>query len=193
LWEVAWITFNGYAVNDLVRSIGIDKSGAYYTIKSGLLLTKIEKTYEVTKSGNAGIAAESSLLLYELLLDMYKYLSKNSDDFIHDQYLTLYPAIDYMEKNYSSCITLDDLAKVSQVTPEHFCRLFRKIIKIRPFEYLNNLRISKSKEIMLSYPDKKLAEVAKLTGYEDASYFCHMFKKIEGMTPGQFKKMYGIN
>ena len=63
----------------------------------------------------------------------------------------------------------------------------------RPFEYINEVRINKSKELILSNYNYSISTISKKAGFESPSYFGMQFKKIEGMTPGQFKELYIMN
>jgi len=55
------------------------------------------------------------------------------------------------------------------------------------FKFLINLRIQKSKELMTLFPDMTIREVAERAGFNDTSYFCLVFKKVEGITPTEFR------
>ena len=62
---------------------------------------------------------------------------------------------------------------------------------MRPFEYINRVRISKSKDFIINNSKMEINEIAKKVGYDNASYFCAVFKKMEGVSPGKFKKLHG--
>ena len=53
-------------------------------------------------------------------------------------------------------------------------------------DYLNNVRITKSKEL-LSQTDKKMYQIAKSVGYDNVKYFFRIFKKLTGMTPEEYR------
>lgn len=54
-------------------------------------------------------------------------------------------------------------------------------------EYVNRERINRSKELMLQNPRLKLREVAASVGIDSPSYFSSVFRKIEGISPEQFR------
>ena len=76
------------------------------------------------------------------------------------------------------------------VTPQHLCTLFRKLMGMRIFEYINLIRIQTSKAELIVSTEKAVREVAHDCGFEDVSYFCSMFKRFEKMTPGEYRKLY---
>ena len=53
-------------------------------------------------------------------------------------------------------------------------------------DYLNNIRIEKSKE-MLVESDKKMYQISKAVGYDNPKYFFRIFKKKTGLTPDQYR------
>lgn len=53
-------------------------------------------------------------------------------------------------------------------------------------DYVNQVRISHAKE-MLKKTDKKTYQIAQAVGYENAKYFFRVFKKMEGITPEQYR------
>ena len=105
-------------------------------------------------------------------------------------YSRLTPVLNYIEEHYAEAITLKELSELLGVTPQHLCTLFRKIMNTRIFEYINLVRIKKSKEFLLDQPGIAIRDVAHTNGFEDVSYFCYIFKRIEKPTPGDFRKLY---
>lgn len=115
------------------------------------------------------------------------------NDLKMNQYIKLQPVFDFVEDNYNKVITLQELSKVSNLTPQYLCSLFKKITGIRVFEYINSIRVKNSKEVILKHKNMSIKEVAEFCGYDNVSYFCEVFKKIEKITPGEFKKLHGAN
>ena len=65
--------------------------------------------------------------------------------------------------------------------------IYRKL-GIRPLEYLARKRISEAKVLLIN-TDKSIYEIGKETGYNDANYFGIVFKKYEGISPGEYRKI----
>ena len=55
--------------------------------------------------------------------------------------------------------------------------------------FLTSIRLGYAKELLEEYPDKKACEVAKLCGYESASYFGKVFKENIGVTPDEYRRI----
>jgi len=84
------------------------------------------------------------------------------------------------------------MAESIDVSPQYLCRLFSNILRMRPFEYLTKFRIQKAKELLLGDCNIQISEVSKKIGYNDLSYFCALFKKFEGITPMEYRKVYKL-
>jgi AraC-like DNA-binding protein len=57
-------------------------------------------------------------------------------------------------------------------------------------EYLNNVRINKSKDLLMKNPDLRIKDVSVRSGYDSTSYFCSIFRRMEGMSPGKFRELH---
>ena len=60
------------------------------------------------------------------------------------------------------------------------------------FDTINSLRVEKAKELLLR-GDKKIYEIAALTGFEDTAYFSKVFKKYAGCPPKEYEQSGGRN
>lgn len=74
--------------------------------------------------------------------------------------------------------------------PEYLGKLFRKETKQRFNEYLNTKRIELARELLISFPDMKIYEIAERSGFGgNQQYFGNVFKKLVGCTPMEYRKM----
>ncbi len=99
-------------------------------------------------------------------------------------------ALHYIRLHYTEKITLDQVAKGVYLSPTYFSKVFKQEVGKSFSEYINHLRIEKSKALLR---DKRfsLMQVAVTLGYEDQSYFSKVFKKFIGVSPSQFRKTPG--
>jgi AraC-like DNA-binding protein/mannose-6-phosphate isomerase-like protein (cupin superfamily) len=94
----------------------------------------------------------------------------------------------YLEDNFSQTITLDELCKMAGLSKYHFLRSFTRQNGISPYSYLEAVRIGKAKAFL----EKGVPpmEVAYLTGFSDQSHFTNFFKKLIGLTPKQYMRIF---
>lgn len=94
----------------------------------------------------------------------------------------------YVDKHYHQKIELGEMAEISNMTKEAFCRYFKKASKYSFIEFLNRYRISQSKLLLMS--GKTVSDACFQTGFESLSYFNRTFKKVTDENPRDFRKKY---
>ena len=189
-WWVDWVEFEGSLVKQFVLSLGISKNCVLNLTEGNRVLEVIRKMYRAANSGSLFSGLDCSKLLYEMLLDLFQYSSVNTGGSMQEQHSRLLPVFDYIEEHYQRPVTIEELAQTIGVTPQHLCRLFRKTVNLRPFEYINLVRINKSKALLTKSADLGVNEISSLVGFESPCYFSATFKKIARMTPGGFRTLY---
>lgn len=98
------------------------------------------------------------------------------------------PAIEYIKSNYTSAqISNDYLAKLCNISEVYFRRLFTKIYKMTPKQYIIELRITKAKEL-LSEGNLKILAVSEKCGFTNPYHFDRLFKERVGSTPGEYMR-----
>jgi YesN/AraC family two-component response regulator len=191
-WETDWIAFNGSHVQSFLDTFVKLNSGAYFISTYKEIRLKIKKSFTIASSSNTLNFLECSSMVYDLLIDLNMHASKNIHDSKQRKYLKLQPVLTFIEHHYNEPLTLEILSQVMEVTPQHLCLLFKKFMNTRPFEYINYVRISKCKELLIHHTHLKVSRIAKLLGYENTSYYCAVFKKLEGITPNTFRQLNSV-
>ena len=97
-------------------------------------------------------------------------------------------SMEYINDNVSTNISLDSVAEYVYLSPSYFSRLFKKEMGINFIDYLNKVRIEESKKYLTDLKIS-LSDIAHTVGFTDQSYYTKVFKKIEGISPGQYRKM----
>lgn len=94
----------------------------------------------------------------------------------------------YTQRNYYKDLTVEFLSSLFYMNSSYLSHLFRKRTGEKYIHYLNSIRIEKAKEL-LATTDRKLYQIAKAVGYDNNKYFFRVFKKMEGMTPEQYRSV----
>ena len=95
-------------------------------------------------------------------------------------------AVRYIQDHYREDISLSDMAKLSCLSPEYFCRLFKEETKETFGVYLMSYRLKRARELLRT-TDMKINAVAAQVGYSTAGYFSKIYKKYFGITTEQEK------
>jgi two-component system response regulator YesN len=95
-----------------------------------------------------------------------------------------------IRKNYAdNDLSVKNLAEEVYLTPTYLSALFKKETGQNISDYIVEVRIEKSKEF-LKNNKLKLHEVARNVGYNDSNYYAKAFKKMEGVTPSEYREKY---
>lgn len=95
---------------------------------------------------------------------------------------------DYILKNYTEPISLDEIADRFGFNASYISRRFKQKFGIGVTGYVTELRINKAKEMLIA-TDYKIYEIARLLGYSDEKYFSRVFSKSVGISPSGFRKI----
>ncbi|MCI8563737.1 MAG: AraC family transcriptional regulator [Lachnospiraceae bacterium] len=119
---------------------------------------------------------------------MYHHGKKNRRDVSEENvsFERLAPVVKYMKDNYAYEIMLAELAQMIPMSEGQFCRVFKQNMKMSPMQYLLRYRILQSCRL-LQETDKKIGEIANLTGFNNISYFNKVFLKTIGCTPKEYR------
>lgn len=98
-------------------------------------------------------------------------------------------SIEFMKKNLSKKLTNNIIAKELSISTSSFKRYFKNIIKSPPMAYLTKLRIEYSKKLLINTKDS-LINIALECGFFDTSHFFRLFKKLENISPSNYRKNY---
>lgn len=97
--------------------------------------------------------------------------------------------IPYIEKNLTESFSIDDIAKYVALNPQYMMRLFKKTTGKSVLTYITELRMEKAKELLIK-TDCSIENITEKIGYFSVAHFSQLFKKIEGITPGKYRKNF---
>lgn len=95
----------------------------------------------------------------------------------------------YINDHFFMNMTLEEVSDQIGMNPTYLSSLFKKKTGIGFIEYLTQVRIEEAKEL-LSNPNRSISDTAGEVGYKDAKHFTRQFKKIVGLSPAEYRKIY---
>jgi len=90
----------------------------------------------------------------------------------------------FIEEYFADAISLEDLARIANLSPFHLHRVFTQAMGMPPHAYQTQLRINRAKQLMRQ--KVPLCHVAMAAGFADQSHLTRHFRRLVGVTPGQF-------
>ena len=96
-------------------------------------------------------------------------------------------AVQHMNRDYDSNLTLQEYAAMCNMSKYHFARVFKSITGCSPIEYRNRIRIEHAKELLRD-GYHTISEISDALGYASPAYFSDAFKRQIGTSPMEYRK-----
>jgi len=97
-----------------------------------------------------------------------------------------------MNSQTEAPLDLQQLATELGVSYTWFRRAFLRHTGLSPYQYLLQLKVARARRL-LTEPNMTIQQAATLSGFESEQYFCRLFKKKTGITPGQWRHNSSIS
>ncbi len=179
------------AIEDENNNWNIDNT-ASHLINNTAVNHLVERiTYTFTKN-NKSKDVLLDLMIQELVIRLLQTNAKSliindSDQVFNDTRIGT--VIKYITNNLTNKnLSVEVLAKIACMSTSHFHKQFKNTLGISPIDYINSEKIKFSKKLIKEAKNCRMAEIALKSGFNNSSYFNRQFKKMELMTPQQFKK-----
>lgn len=181
-WEYCWICIDGYDVENMLNNSGFDKVNLLFFDKSNgeVRDAMLNFIFYFSKYKNNEYMLLSRL--YNIFGHMKIQMKKQQAKSIHVE-----RAIDYIYENYSKNISVTDIAEYLGTDRTYLYRLFKEEYNMSPQKYLLNFRL-KTAMNKLEGGNMSIADIAYNCGFNDASAFCHQFKKVYKDTPLNYRR-----
>ena len=156
-------------------------------VPNGAYVKRLYKKILKTQADNSSITSvlELQATLYELISYYFHQCGDaiGYNDKLDDNIILIG---NYIDKNISRNITVEELAGLVHMHPNYFIRYFRSHFGYSPMKFINKLRIDMAKQL-LSSTQKSIGKIASEVGVKDIFYFSNLFKKFTGYSPSEFR------
>lgn len=142
------------------------------------LFCDVVQAYEASVPSELAIKAS----VYNLL----SHICKEKIQKYQKRFSPISAGIELLESDPLCSLTIEEIAQACSVSPCYFRKLFKEYSGKSPLEYRMDLRLNMSKS-MLESGEATLEYIAEALNFENTSYFCRIFKKKFGITPGQYR------
>lgn len=161
-----------------------------HTDYEGVLRTAeiLVKAEGVEESADTGILnnLETFTQIRQYVMDCYEAaFQRQQGDSLENLSMPIIRAMEYLEENYQSDVSLEACAEHANVSYTHLSRLFKRETGKRFVEHLNRIRIGKAKTLLLK-GNLPMKEIAESVGFHNYNYFFRVFKETQGCTPNEF-------
>ena len=193
LWSLKWVHFYGSNMSEIYSkylerggevcfSVNSEKFNPFLPLLDLIMETSSSSSY----IRDMKINEELSQLL--TLLMEYSWNPERAKKF-NTRCLNISNVRAYIDQNFTDKISLEVVAKQFNVNKSYLLRLFKEHTGLTVNNYILQKRILMAKN-ELRFSNKTMDVIAEECGLETANYFIRIFKKIEGLTPGEYRKRW---
>ncbi len=155
-----------------------------YLAIDNMLKTALNAHFGFTQS----VTHQLSILCIELFQAITGQSGVQGETITNDMRIKL--AIKYIDDNISSPVSSLDVADCVHISLRHLNRLTENALSLSVAELILSRKIRRAKKLMTD-PAKSIASISEATGFSSQQQFSKAFKRIEGLTPSQYKKDLG--
>ena len=151
------------------------------------LLTDRQEQMIVNSTEEAFINTGAFLMVVTKLCRFYMQNTETMTEDASHKDANFMRALSMIHERYNEKLSLSDLAKEARLSKSTFVRKFIYICKLSPAEYITKKRIEVAENMLIS-SNASVSEVAEKVGFYDAAHFSRTFKKVNGITPLEYRK-----
>lgn len=198
LWTLKWVHFYGPTMNSIYEKY-VERGGkAVFSSKYAAAYEEhLDCIYEIAASASyikdMQIAEKLTSILTMLMEDAWNpercLTGRASVSSSAQKKLSVMEIKRYIDEHYTEKLTLDTLAADFFINKHYLSRLFRAQFGITVNGYVNQVRITKAKNL-LRFSDLTVEDIGIEVGIPDANYFSRAFRKIEGLSPSEYRKCW---
>ncbi len=107
-------------------------------------------------------------------------------DSLNKKRINVKRACEYLMEHYAENVFLEQLARLVGLSPFHFSRVFSEQVGMPPHAFQTQVRVARAKTLLLR--GESISQVADQTGFADQSHLTRHFKRLIGVTPGQYQQ-----
>ncbi len=194
LWSLQWIHFYGGSMDKIYEEFYNSNSSPVFHPD---YINSYEKQLDQLQEIASGESLVRDMMLAEkimglLALIMHDCEQQEAEKVASSKVRLLKDVKNYLDSHFRENISLDDLASVFYIDKYYLTRRFKQQYGCTIIGYIQQLRITHAKHL-LRFSAFSIEEIALQCGVEDPNYFARLFKKIEGMTPGEFRRSWAGN
>lgn len=184
-YKTYWIMFCGNGAKKLLKDMGLPEHNGVFKFKNNAECAKV--LHRALFDANPTNGLEEYLLMQSAL---YKILSFHTNGLKKEECTATAERVkNFIDRNWQKDLKLDVLAHEMNYSRSHLYKIFKKTYGTSPKEYLVDLRIKKSKDILSDKAaDMSVSEAAYAVGYKNPLYFSRLFHKKTGLSPTEYKK-----
>lgn len=182
--DVCYLHFDGLLARNYYELITSSHGNIISSSSLYQVVHDMNKILQLFRNSEPIREAKVSSYITQILTTLLNIRSDTGSNFSHSQIVE--NSLAYISEHFSEPLSLEMLAKNSNMSLFHFTRVFSAETGFTPHQYLIATRVNSAK-FLLRTPGNSIKEIAFRCGFNSESSFCSTFKKWEHMTPGEYR------
>ena len=190
LWTLQWCHFYGPELPAIYNKYQERGGQPVFHPESVSEITELlAGLYTIADSGDYVRDMRINQELSRLLTLLMSYSWHPENKVISKKRMELSRIREYLDEHFREKIVLEELARNFYVDKYYLTKIFKEAYGVTITAYILSMRITKAKSL-LRFTDMTIEEVGAAAGMSDANYFARSFKKTEGMTPREYRRLW---
>lgn len=191
LWTLKWVHFYGPNMTGIYQKY-VERGGtpAFETQHINDYVQQLNNLYEIAASSvyikDMKIFEQLTSLLTLLMEDSWAPAAESKNP---TGKRNLQDVKEYIDIHFNEKILLDELADHFYINKYYLTRVFKEQFGLSISHYIMQQRITYAKHL-LRFSDRPIEQIAVLCGMNDANYFSRVFRKVEGVSPGEYRRKW---
>ncbi len=192
LWSLKWAHFYGPNMAGIYKKY-IERGGrpCFSASHAVEFIHLLEKLFNIASSS----AYTKDMKIFEFLTSLLTLLMEeswapaNSNTKNPAGKRDLQDVKEYIDIHFSEKIMLENLAETFFINKYYLTRIFKEQFGLSISHYILQQRITHAKQL-LRFTDHSIEQIGQMCGIGDANYFARAFKKVEGISPGEYRRLW---
>ena len=192
LWSLSWVHFNGSTMAEIYGKYR-ERGGipVFSCDNPEKYKQTLQQIFEISTSDSyvrdMQIAGQLTQLLSFLMEDAWN--PERGMKKITSKRLSIQEIKTYIEEHFPEKMALEILSERFFVNKYYLAKIFKEQYGFTVNAYISHIRITRAKEL-LRFSQKSVEEIGRSCGFQDANYFARCFKRIEGISPTQYRESW---
>ena len=154
----------------------------------------IDRFIEESRGRQAGHEMIMDFISTEIAVSLFRTVPNNLPVLLKENNYTekdkVKRATEYIIECYNYDYSMKDIAKLVNLSPYHFIRVFKTYTGMTPYDYLLNVKMEKAKEMLRKGREITITQVCFMCGFNNLSHFTAAFKRRTGVSPTDYRKAF---
>ncbi|MBW5448600.1 helix-turn-helix domain-containing protein [Cohnella sp. CFH 77786] len=194
IWQTAYVTFEGRMASEWISSMfGPRTERIQWDAAENRIAAQWEHMLVAAENGVDRSGWELSAELYRFLTLLKTAGRTDHRPSMSRRMEKMQNLLEWMEREYADPgLSLSDMAKRLGIGERQLNERFRHLFGQTAYAYLIDLRVRKAKEKLPVLADMTVREIGSAVGFRDPSHFVATFRRKEGLTPDQYRRLHGM-